>query len=106
MRVCVCVGGGGGGGGGSNEPTLDTPLDWSPSVGTLIFSSYVGLGPASTVYQKNIGNIRKIFEIFATRKMAGAYVCIKIPPSPQIVHKVILSSSELSQFPGNVRWLV
>ena len=53
-----CVGGGGGGGGGwgggwsSHKPTLDTPLDWSSSVGTLIFSSYVGLGPASTVYQK------------------------------------------------------
>ena len=60
-----CVGGGGG---GSHKPTLDIPLDWSPSVGTLIFSSYVGLGPASTVYQKTIGNIRKIFEIFCNPK--------------------------------------
>ena len=57
--VCVFVCGGGGGGGGS--PTLDPPLDWSPSVGTLIFSSYVGLCPASTVYPPKIlgisGNI-------------------------------------------------
>ena len=56
--VCLCVGGGGGGGG---SPTLDPPLDWSPSVGTLIFSSYVGLCPASTVYPPKIlgisGNI-------------------------------------------------
>ena len=72
-RKCVCVFGGGGGGGGSHEPTPDQPLDWSPEVGsTLIFSSYVGLGPASTVYQKkNIGNIKKIFEIFATPKISS-----------------------------------
>ena len=53
--MCVCVCGGGGGGGG----------------GTLTFSSYVGLGPASTVCRQNISGISstpKIFEIFATQK--------------------------------------
>ena len=44
MRVCVE------GGGGSHEPTQDPPLDLSPRVVTLIFSLYVGLGSASTVY--------------------------------------------------------
>ena len=50
MWVCVCVGGGG---------------------GTLTFSSYVGLGPASTVCCQKISGISstpKIFEIFATQK--------------------------------------
>ena len=40
--------------------------------GTIILSSYVGLNPASTVYQKNLipGNQapQKIFGIFATPK--------------------------------------
>ena len=51
---------------------------WSPGVGgggtcTLIFSSYVGLDPASTVYPINISGISgippKIFEISATPKI-------------------------------------
>ena len=46
----------------------------STSVGTLIFSSYVGLGPASTVYQK------KIFDIFATPKRM--YQIYPPPPPP------------------------
>ena len=42
-----------------------------PQGGTLIFSSYVGSGPASTVHQKNIRNFKcpkQIFEILATQK--------------------------------------
>ena len=49
---------GGGGGGGEGD-------------GTLTFSSYVGLGPASTVCCKKISGISstpKIFEIFASQK--------------------------------------
>ena len=40
--------------------------------GTLTFSSYIGLDPASSVYKKNISEIsgitQKIFEILATPK--------------------------------------
>ena len=55
--VCVCVWGGGGGGGGGE--------------GTLTFSSYVGLGPASTVCRQKKWEYQapqKIFEFFATQK--------------------------------------
>ena len=47
--------------------------------GTLIFSTYVGLGPASNVHSKNIRNfMHKIFEILATQKISPIlYIDIK-----------------------------
>ena len=51
------------------------------SVGTLIFSSYVGLCPASTVYPPKIWEYQEIFEIFATPKtILILYIYLKKRP--------------------------
>ena len=47
---CVCWGGG-----GSHKPTLNPSLDWSPSVGTLIFSSYIVLGLPFQAFRFMVG---------------------------------------------------
>ena len=57
--MCVCVWGGGGGCGGGGVCV------WGGG-GILVFSSYVGLDHASTVYQ-NIRHTLKIFEILSTK---------------------------------------
>ena len=67
--------------GGLHKPTLDTPLDWSSSVGTLIFSSYVGLGPASTVYQKKkiLGISGKYLKFLQPQKLSEPTYVSKYP---------------------------
>ena len=67
VSVCVCVWGGG----GFHEPTLDLQLDWSLRVGTLIFSSYVGLVSSSTVYPpKILGITRKYLKFLQPQKIS------------------------------------
>ena len=46
---------------------------FGPQGDTLLFSPYVGSGPASTVHPKNIRNFKhpkKIFEILSTQKIS------------------------------------
>ena len=91
-------------------PNFNLSLHLYPP-GTLIFSSYVGSGPASTVYtQKNIRKFKhpqKIFEIFANSKKYSPFCTLTLRQDPNSTANIkamrwslgALSVNKLSHIP-------